>query len=414
MSVNLLEPKPGFMGIQPRLDELLDKYQSGFTLDKSFYTSDWSRALDEQLFSRHWFYAATVCDIPFEGDCLIIEVMRESIILVRNLDGEIRAFFNVCCHRGSQVLCSKQGSCANLVCHYHHWTYNLDGQLVHAGNMGENFDLGQYQLKQVQVRVIHGQIFLHLGEGDDSIEKVAALADVYLKPYDFSRLKVAYVEEEVRAANWKLVMENNRECYHCHGNHPELVMSIMAEGFGNSMESDELQQIMHRKQNEWQNLGLAYETQDFPDDLWIRLARLPLANSALSQTLDGTAACTRLIAGFDYPESSELSVWTYPNSWHHYLNDHVVSFSVLPIDQFRSCVRTVWLVDEEAEEGKDYSLEHLTNVWKQTNQQDARLFESVMQGMNSSKYQPGPLAQEEKFVQNFLDWYVNQARMVVL
>ena len=395
------------------IENLLKQYQSGWTLSNDLYTTAVSKQLDTILFQNHWFYAASVCDIPDEGDYIVINIMGDSVILIRNSDNEIKGFHNVCCHRGSQVLIDKQGSCANIVCHYHQWTYNLNGQLIYAGSMGKDFDVSKFALQAVCIEVIHGLIFVHMGEYDSSIEEVKALATPYLKAYDLENLKVAHVDETIRNANWKLIVENNRECYHCSGNHPSLVNSLMAQGFGNDMNNPEIRKIFDLKEKEWDNIAIKYQEQSFPNDLWMRLMRLPLANNAVSQTNDGTAACNKLIAGFQYPETSELSVWTQSNSWHHYLNDHVVTFSVLPIDEGRSMVRTSWLVDKDAVAGEDYNLEHLTHVWKTTNEEDARLFESVMIGMGSSAYQSGPLAVEEKYVAAFIDWYIKELQKIL-
>lgn len=395
----------------------LKQYQSGWSLNNALYTTPESKEFDFALFHNHWFYVASICDIPDKGDYIVIEVVGESIIIVRDHEGEIKGFHNVCCHRGSQVILDKKGSCTNIVCHYHQWTYNLEGKLIFAGSMGKNFDPNQFALKPVFVEEVYGLIFVHMGQQrDNSIDTVKALAKPYLQRYNLKDLKVVHVDETIREANWKLVVENNRECYHCSCNHPALVNSIFAQGFGYDLQNPEntqLREIFAVKEKEWDKLSVEHKEQSFPDDLWIRLVRLPLANDAASQTIDGTPACHKLIAGFDYPESSELSVWTQSNSWHHFLNDCVVTFSVLPIDENRTMVRTAWLVHKDAIEGQDYHLEHLTHVWKITNEEDARLFESVMVGMQSSAFKPGPLAVEEKYVSSFLDWYVKESHKLI-
>ncbi len=401
-------------------------HKSGWTLPRSFYMQDDAFAADLELFRTHWIYAASLADFKDEGDYLLVEIAGESVILIRNEEGAINGFHNVCCHRGSQVLLEKQGACANIVCHYHQWTYNMEGQLIFAGSMGSNFDCSKFRLQSVAVESIGGLIFICLSDTPPDISPVRDMLAPYVQPYEIDKMKVAYTEELVLQANWKLAMENNRECYHCNSNHPELLHPLYAQGFGfgtdgddpdalavDDESQDEYAQLMVKKEAEWQKLGLNYAIQDYPNNQWARVARLPLANNAVSMTVDGKPACDKRFAPFPYPEGSTLSLWGNPNSWNHFLSDHVVTACVFPITSDTCKVITKWLVHEDAKEGVDYDLHHLTHVWKQTNAQDARLFESVMQGLRSHAYAQGLLAPQEKFVAQFIDWYVDHVQQTV-
>ena len=145
------------------------------------------------------------------------------MIIVRDDDEQVRAFHNVCRHRGSRILDDACGSVGNLVCPYHHWTYNVDGRLLHADNQPATFDRSRFGLKPVHVRNVGGFVFICLAdEPPADFDDVAARIEPYLAPYELGRTKVAHQVDIIEEGNWKLVMENNRECYHCDG-HPELL-----------------------------------------------------------------------------------------------------------------------------------------------------------------------------------------------
>lgn len=403
---------------QSVIKPLLDSYQPGFTLPAEFYNSQDVMDQDIEVFRNNWFYAATICDMKEEGDFYVVEVGEESIVLVNDGD-EIKGYFNTCCHRGAQLCTTDRGSCSRLVCHYHQWTYDFEGQLIYAGEMGTEFDMSDYKLQPVHVENIGGMIFVCMAENPpEDIAEVKKRLGPYVEPYDFGNLKVAHEQTIIEQANWKLVLENNRECYHCSTNHPELLVPLLPYGFGFGLAEDEgdsascdaeYEALTKRKEAEWEAMGLPYKLQEFDDGLWFRTARLPLADGAESHTLDGKPTSNKFLAPFDKAETSGLSIWTYPNSWHHFLSDHIVTFCVTPISPTEAQVRTKWLVREDAVEGEDYDVDHLTHVWIQTNFQDQELAESTQRGTKSKGYRVGPYSQHsEKLVQHFVDWYVGE------
>jgi Rieske 2Fe-2S family protein len=228
-----------------------------------------------------------------------------------------------------------------------------------------------------------------------------------IAPYNLDRLKVAVQDDYVEQANWKLVMENNRECYHCDVGHPELIGVLGTTGFGKDAPADD---TLAAKRSEWRALGIDHELIEFPDGWWHRIARLALANGAVTQSIDGKLACQKLIGPFATPETSSLSVWTQPNSWHHFCCDHVVTFSVTPISANQTMLRTSWLVHEDAVQGVDYDPDHLASLWRATNTQDGRFSMINHQGIGSEGYRQGPYAIEENLVEAFKDFYVAAAK----
>jgi glycine betaine catabolism A len=210
-------------------------------------------------------------------------------------------------------------------------------------------------------------------------------------------------------------MENNRECYHCDAGHPELVSVLGTYGFGKGLPEDgdadivddsSYDALVAAKRAEWRALGIDHDLIEFPVGWWHRIARLALANGAVTQSIDGKLACKKLIGPFTEPETSSLSVWTQPNSWHHFCCDHVVTFSLTPISAGKTMLRTSWLVHEDAVEGVDYDAGHIAALWRKTNEQDGWFSMINHKGIDNEGYAQGPYAVEEKLVEDFKNFYV--------
>ena len=400
---------PSFRNSTKGIDE-------NFTLPSPFYTSNeiFEEEL-ERIFYSNWIYVACEADLPKAGDYVTLKIGTRSFFLQRTESGEVHGFYNVCRHRGHELVHGEKGNCRRLICPYHSWTYNLDGKLLYAHGMPPGFSKENFGLNPINVAVIGGLIYVCLSSpAPPEIEEVRNRLSPYLAPYQLPKTKIACQKDIIEACNWKLVIENNRECLHCNANHPELLVPLHNEGFGkgfdskNAQASERFQDTLQEKEKEWENLGLPYHLIEFPDGLWFRTVRLPLANNCISHTLKPEHACKKLLGNFKQPEGSGLSLWTHPNSWNHFLSDHIVTFAVFPLSVDRTLVRTKWLVAADAVEGVDYNISDLTKVWNQTNLQDQSLAEGAYRGICSGGYKPGPLADEEYLVKQFLSWYRDQ------
>jgi Rieske 2Fe-2S family protein len=399
--------------------ELLERRRPGYSLEAPFYLSETVLQADlEHIFGKHWIFVAVEPQIPEPGDYIAVEFSNKSILIVRDDDMGVRAFHNVCRHRGSRLCDSHKGQVGNIVCPYHQWTYDLSGQLIHAKHMGEDFDPSEMRLKSVHVRTLCGLIFICLAdEPPADFDQMAAEMTPYLAPHRLQDCKVAAQVDIIEDCNWKLTMENNRECYHCVANHPELTVSLYEFGFGyqpsaeNAAEQQRFIDITNAACERWESMGLPSAEIERLDDriTGYRTQRLPLDRAGQSQTLNTEVASKKLLADFKDPALGGLSFWTQPNSWHHFMSDHVVSFSVLPISAGKTLVRTTWCVHKDAVEGVDYTVENLTAVWNATNAQDRRLVEESQLGIATGAYEPGPYSPyTEGLVEKFCNWYVNR------
>lgn len=392
----------------------------GLSLDAPFYTDPTIFNLDmEGIFGAHWLYATSIAEIPEPGDYVTVEYGPTSLIVIRNDDGGVNVLHNVCRHRGARVLTAQAGSTGNLVCGYHSWTYAPDGALIHASSPGETtFDKGCFGLKKAHSRIYAGLIFVCIAdEPPADFDETAKIFEPYLAPHDLSRTKVAYQQNIIEEGNWKLVMENNRECYHCDG-HPELACSLFPTwGLSEETVPTHLQEVWDRNKQAEESLekrcrryGLPFEVVEELDTriAGIRISREPLDGLGESFSPDGRRLSKKLLGDLRDFRLGRCSMHLQPNSWFHFLGDHAITFAVFPINEHQTLVRTTWLVADDAVEGQDYDLAKLTHTWKQTNIQDKAFVELCQAGTASPAYEPGPYMKSEYQVEAFINWYIQR------
>ena len=404
------------------IDRLIDERVPGYSLAAPFYISPELFARDiEGIFASTWIFVASVAEVPEAGDYLTIDIGAYSVIVIRDDDGEIRAHHNVCRHRGTRLLNDLSGSVGNIVCGYHQWTYTPSGELVSAGVQAPGFDRTCFSLRSVNLRVIGGLIFICLSPTPpDDIDEVAEVIEPYLAGHDIAGTKVAAQSDLIEDSNWKLVMENNRECYHCEAGHPELTCTFFPTyGYEPDEIPKRLQPAYQRYLDAEDQLHANCDRNGLPYALveelsgrptGFRIERAALDGKGESYTMDGSAASAKLLGNLDTFVLGRASLHVQPNMWFHAMGDHVVTFSLLPLAEDKTLVRTTWLVHADAEEGVDYDLDNLTTVWIKTNEQDATFCERGHLGISSPAYVPGPYAPTESQVDDFVTWYIERLK----
>lgn len=378
---------------------LLGSRRHGFALEQPFYVDPEFFRLDlECIWYREWLFAGHDCELLKPGSFMTLQVGAYPVVIVRGRDGEIRAFHNSCRHRGSRICRTESGTSARLVCPYHQWTYDLDGRLLFARQATDGFEKEKYGLKPVACESVGGYVFICLADEPSDFAPVRALMEPYLAPHRLSEAKVVHTSTIIEKGNWKLVWENNRECYHCAANHPELCRTFPEP----PPKDPEL--IAHWDRCE--AIGLPSRYIADPTTQY-RTIRLPLVQDAISYTMNGQRAVRKDLSDDVSAENiGSLLLYHYPSIWNHVLVDHAVTFRVLPISAEETAVTTKWLVHKDAVEGVDYDLEQLTHVWTETNDQDRRIVEENAFGIRSPAYEPGPYAEvQEHDVMEFVHWY---------
>ncbi|MHB1302705.1 MAG: aromatic ring-hydroxylating oxygenase subunit alpha [Acidiphilium sp.] len=405
-----------------KLHELVAKRRPGYMLEGPFFTDPGIFRADlELIFNRHWIFVGVEPDIAEPGDVMTLKIGDNSILICRDDDGAIHAMHNVCRHRAARLVSTETATVGRLVCPYHAWTYGLDGTLLHAEHMNEDFDPSCHGLRKIHVRSLAGLIFVCLAEEPPTdFDEMARIVEPYIAPHDIPNAKVAHQIDLIEEGNWKLTMENNRECYHCSLNHPELTASIFEYGFGFDAKEEDPARVEQRRNYDlmveqscasWAAAGFPSDEIARLDDMvsGFRIGRMPMDRDGESQTLDTKVACRKLLGNATEKRLGDLSFHTQPNSWHHIMSDHIVTFAVLPLSPDRTLLRTKWLVHRDAIEGVDYDLENLIQVWRETNIQDGNLVGLAQAGASTTGYVQGPYSpQTEGQVEAFVNWYIGR------
>lgn len=395
----------------------LQRRQPGWSLPQTFYTSEAVYRADlAGIWRRGWLFAGHTCEIPAPGDYFTLEVDRDSLVVVHGEDGAIRAFHNVCRHRGSLVCLEPAGHVKRLVCPYHQWTYGLDGALLSWRGMQPELNRAAFGLRPVQAEEVEGLIFVCLAAEPPPFAPARQALAPLLQPQGLRRAKVARAVDYLVRANWKIVWENNRECYHCNVNHPQYIKA----NFDHYNADDttplvraRLAEAAERVQARWAAAGIATHTQTgmtrFPDaehGVWFSANRTPLAEGYVSETMDGRPVAP-LMGAYRDTDVGTLRLRTLPNFWNHSSCDHGVSTRLLPAGPQRTAIRVYWLVEAQAVEGRDYELSKLLPFWQLTSEQDWTICENQQRGINSSAYTPGPYSTFKEYnVEAFVRWYV--------
>jgi Rieske 2Fe-2S family protein len=285
--------------------------------------------------------------------------------------------------------------------------------------MQEDVHKEELKLQPAKVRELEGLLYVSLVDDPPNFDAAAEAIGPVARPQGLQRAKIAKVVDYDVEANWKIVWENNRECYHCNVNHPQYIKANFdhynADDINERIQS-RIDSAVARSEQKWAAAGLAVSHRrsgmtQFPDvhqDVWFRANRTPLVEGYVSETLDGRQVAP-LMGDYQDADVGTMRIRTLPNMWHHASCDHAVSTRLLPAGLRRTSIRVTWLVDEDAVEGSDYRVEDITPFWKLTSEQDWALCELAQKGVASSHYLPGPLSTYKEYnVDSFVRWCLHQ------
>jgi Rieske 2Fe-2S family protein len=386
-------------------------YIPGRPLPRPFYTSSEVFNADlGRVWRRHWLYAGHDCQIPRAGDWFTWSVGHDQIVLVRGKDGQVRAFHNTCRHRGARVCSAEAGHSRLLVCPYHAWSYELDGRLRTATEREFGVHQSQLGLHSVQLRNLSGLLFIALGADAIDFDEGAEEISDEMRHQGFGNAKLAKSIRYKVKCNWKLIFENNRECYHCAIAHPEYVAGTYDIARFNPRLLPEVERQTALADARFKAIGLGpSEASSAMTGTWWRVTRAPLMEGWKSQSLDGEPVAPPMGIFRDKQQWSggTLRCTVFPNFWQHASDDHAVATRLTPIDVLTTQVDVAWFVHRDAVEGRDYTLDRLLPFWQRTSEQDWAICEAQQTGVSSLAYVPGPYSRtRETNVQHFIDWYL--------
>ena len=402
-----------------RIKELVASRQPGYGLPRPFYHDELVYRADiEVVWRQGWLFAGHTCQIPDPGDYFLYDLDTDSVILVRGDDGQVHALHNVCRHRGTLICAQPEGHVKRFVCPYHQWTYGRDGQLLVWRGMQEDLDKSQLGLHKVHVREMEGMIYINLAENPPDFQAAYQAIAPLARPQGFTRAKVAKVGDYLIPANWKLVWENNRECFHCNVNHPQYIKANFdhynADDLGERV-AQQLAVATEKLEARWAAAGMPLRKESgmtpFPDadhNIWYMANRTALVEGYVSESMDGRQVAP-LMGDYADPDVGTLRIRTLPNFWNHSSCDHGVTTRLTPAGPYKTLARLIWLVDADAVEGREYALDKLAPFWQLTAEQDWEICERAQRGVSSRAYVPGPLSTYKEYnVDSFLRWYLRQ------
>ena len=346
------------------------------TLPGEYYTSDAIFASEEErIFARRWLCAGRADAVAAPGDYRLMNVGRESLIVVRGRDGQARALFNVCRHRGTRLCAEPAGHFAGgIQCPYHAWTYGLDGTLLAAPHMADVpwFEKSEHPLVPAPLAEWEGFLFVNLSREAPPIDDALSPLLGRFAPWRLPLLRTARTIEYDVAANWKLIFQNFSECYHCPPVHPALSKLSHYRSGANNLRDGAI-------------LG-GYMTITAPGG---------------SVTTSGRMCGAPLgeIAGEELQRVYYYSI--FPSAFLTIQPDFAMATRLSPVSAARTRVVCDFLFAPESLASPGFDPEDGIGIWDVTNRQDWRMCELAQQGVSSRAYTPGVYSREESLLAAF-------------
>lgn len=385
----------------------------GFAIDPYFYRSHVTYEAElETIIFKSWLYAGHISQIARHGDYFLFDIGEDSIIVCRDNQGEIGAMHNICRHRGARVCEEASGNRKAFICPYHGWAYGNDGTLKSAREMDQlkDFKCQDYALKKVRTVVFQGMIFINCDP--DAPDFVAPMESIsrQLGAYDLENAKVAERKTYRINANWKLVLENYLECYHCSSSHRQYAKLHTLEA--PSAKVKPINEAMWARAEKITGVpGIADEHYGYYNDATAfgacsYTSRYALYEGFKTGSFDGEPVAPLMgnMKGYDggagdFQMGPLTFMLNYP--------DHCVLYRFIPRSLTETDMELVWYVNGNAVEGVDYEAEKVAWLWHYTSLEDEYIILRNSEGVNSRFFEPGPYHPEyEATLMEFISWYL--------
>ncbi|TIC81918.1 aromatic ring-hydroxylating dioxygenase subunit alpha [Nocardioides sp. GY 10127] len=393
-------------GTTPALAPMAADYRPGWALPSHAFSDPRLHARElDTIWSGTWLFCCPSADLAEPGDRVAWTIEGDSVLVVRQRDGSLRGFVNVCRHRGCRIADDGRGEGRGITCPYHEWVYALDGSLRGTPHMGTEVRHARDSLGLLPVAVaeVAGLVYVNSDAEASFPQAFADALTAHVGRYRVEETEVVARHTYRVAANWKLLVENNRECYHCAANHEEFCLSNFDLGMsGDTRTSAEYVETVARQEALWAERGLPVGDVSFPDGEFFRVARLPLREGFVTETLSGQPAGP-LLGDLTDAHVGSIRIVTLPNSWCHVNADYVMTTRLTPVDPGTTDIEVVFC----ARPGGEVDVEGLTRVWVATSEQDWALCERNARGIADRGYRPGPLSPViENSVAAFHEWWL--------
>jgi len=347
-------------------------YQPGAqTMPRERYTSEAILAEErERIFARGWNCVGRVSSLRNPGDFIVREIAGESIIILRDREGALHAFFNVCRHRGTRLCREDAGRFGETIqCSYHAWTYSIDGRLVGAPSMQDvpGFEKAEYPLHAAGLAEWEGFLFVNVGDNPPPFASAwGPVLDRFAR-YDLPSLVVGHRVVYDVHANWKLVFQNYSECLHCPTIHPKLAAVLPYQSGANDL-------------TEGPFLGGYMEIKP-PNE------SATMSGRACGRPVSGSLSEEDRHRGFYYTLMPNMLLSLHP--------DYVNYYMLTPVAVDRTLVESEWLFHPDTLAGPKSNIQDGIEFWDLTNRQDWDIVAQSQLGISSRRYAPGPYSPRE-------------------
>jgi Rieske 2Fe-2S family protein len=354
-----------------------------------YYDADHYRRELETFWYRSWLYAGRASELPGPRTYKLFELADQSILILRDEGGRLRAFHNTCRHRGSLLCKEAKGELGrHLVCPYHAWTYSLEGRLVRTAYRveSEGFRLEDYPLHPVAVAEWGGFLYVNLEpEPGQALTDALGELPVRFRSWRPERLEIGHALTLPLACNWKVFWENFMECYHCPGVHPELCRVVPIYG-----------------------RGIVSPRED-PAALGADLAARRLAPGAVTWSLDGQTSFPWFEGLTEAEKTAGHTYWTMlPSCFFVAHVDYVRTVSVVPRGAERTDLVVDWLFPPGTLEDEHFDVERATEFGRLVLEQDGRVCELNQRGLHCRRQEAGVLVGQERGIYEFKRWVLER------
>jgi Rieske 2Fe-2S family protein len=394
------------------IQQAIARQRPGWSLEQLFYTDPQFYEFERgSWLGRQWYTLGHASELPEVGSFIVRELLGESLILLRDSERAVRAYYNVCRHRGSRI-CTADGKASALVCPYHAWSYRLDGSLRSAAAMPPDTDFKLLGLHPVAVREVGGVILASLQGRSQDLDTVYAAAAPLLEYHGIPNARIAARRSYPTRANWKLVMENFFECYHCYPAHPEYCGTMKHVEVLARKASPQAAAAFEREVERWfredadPDSPAAPRQAAYADAMKQYVSRAPIGGGRQTQSQDGKSVAP--LMGRQTKFDGGMGVFSLrPFAFVALLNDHAVMFQFLPSGPEHTDVHISWLVDSSAAPA-EVDVDRMVWLWDVTTVQDKAIVELNAQGVRSSAYRPGPYSTLEPGPATFIHAYLRE------
>ena len=442
-------------------------WKEGTTIPAEYYTDEKHFQNDERfLQDNFWFMVDHWSRIPKPGDYFVFEYGRgSSVIVLRDQAGEVKAYHNVCRHRGSRLIqhgfdgvrptealpdgtpadkilsmvqLGPSGNTPVIRCVYHAWTYDLSGKLIaFPSGMPDGFDSGEHGLHPCHVATVSGFIWLSLARGEaPPLEQWVGNWRAVADKYGTADLKIATRLAAPTKANWKLVLENFRECYHCYPAHTKSYSAVHQNYGDPNVSTPEQRARIDAELAKWDGKPLARNNNanrdsnagngayrnggDSPTGGPQTNTGMGNAGAAqgshmklgyLTGSMDGKPLAPLLPTRKEWTHYYQGASVGFSTSWLKAYDDHVAVVRFTPRGPNSTDAELFWLVHPDAKEGKDYDVKRIQALWGDTYREDRWICENQQLGVLSDRYNFNggqPYAAQEGGPASIAQWYMRE------